>query len=206
MSRLTITAVLLIMLPLFSASGAPPKPRPLSGSGLLIIRPVPTAEPGTAATLVVYREPSVGRITELAYGTLPLLSRVIALPAGEYPVAVLGRKGNWAKIAYDEAGREGWVEMARRWRYIPWNEFLPGRSARLLQGLKKEFYSARQNPDETAAEVGIVPPLTEFRILESEGGWIRVGSGEAFSGWLRWRDSNGRFVISDTGRTAEQKD
>ncbi len=206
MSRLTVTLLLLITLPLFSAHGAPPKPRPLAGSGILLIRPAPSTETGTTATLVVYREPSVGRIVELAYDKLPLLSRAIALPAGEYAVAVLGRKGDWAKIAYDEAGREGWVELARRWRYIPWSEFLPGRSARLMQGLKKDFYTVRQKPDETSAEVATLPPLKEFRILGAEGVWIRVGAGGALSGWLRWRDGNGRFLISDTRSAAEQKD
>lgn len=205
MNRILIASLLLLLLAL-PAFGAPVKARPYAGNALLIIHPPAFREPDKPAALIVYRDPEIGRIAELTCDALPLLSRVIALPIGEYPVAVLGKKGTWLKIAYDDAGREGWLEMARRWEYIPWDEFLPGRTARLLPGLKKGFYAVRQTPDEAAAEIEVLPPEKAFRILEVMAGWVRVETGAASSGWLQWQDNGSRFLISVSERKAQQND
>ena len=42
-------------------------------------------------------------------------------------VAVLEKRGNRLLIAYDDSGRAGWLERARWWDYLTWEEFLPGR-------------------------------------------------------------------------------
>lgn len=186
---------LLMLLIASSAGGAPPKPRPFTGSGLLVIRPFPPADSGSPCTLVLYRDPGVGRIAEPACAALPLLTRVLTPSAGGFPVAVMGKKGGWMKIAYDDADREGWIEMGRSWSYLPWDEFLPGRTARLLPGLKKPLYAVRQSPSETAGEIGNLTPQETFRIMETSDGWALVRNGAAPPGWLQWRDSGGRFLI-----------
>ncbi len=207
MRLFTILSILLLLLTfgLFPAYGAPPKPRPYAGTGILIMRPPAHLETDkVAAALVVYREPAIGRIAEMAYGAFPSLAQVIVFPAGELPIAVMGKKGAWIRIAYDGAGREGWIETTRGWDYVPWDEFLPGRTARLLPGLKKQFYSLRQLPEETAAEIDILSPQATFRIVAVSGGWAQVAAGTA-SGWLRWRDGDGRLLITDCALNAQQK-
>ena len=186
-------ALLLFALPVH---GAQPKPRLYTGSGLLIIRP-PTAQgPDTSGTLVLYREPGVGRVVEPAYGELPLLRQVMEIPDGEYPVAVMGKKGLWLKIAYDEAGRSGWVEMARHWEYVPWEEYLSGRTARFLPWLKKGHYLLRRDPSPAARELDTLTTESSVRIGRVEGDWMLVTVDLQAAGWLRWRDEDGRFLIA----------
>jgi hypothetical protein len=178
-----------------SVSGALPKPRPYTGSGLLVIRPFPPATPETPCTLVLYREPGIGRIAEPSCATLPLLTPVMALPAEGFPLAVMGKKEGWLKIAYDEADREGWVEQDRNWAYHPWDDYLPGHSARLLPGLKKQWYSLRLAPSEATGEIGTLTPQETFRIDRVSDCWALVRGGTSAPGWLQWRDDSGRFLI-----------
>ena len=201
MNRNVITIVLMLLLAL-PAHGAPPTPRPYTGSGLLIIRSPASPDSDQPGTLVLYREPEVGRVAETARGALPLLTQVIVPPAGEYPVAVMGKKGAWLKIAYDQAGREGWLEMARGWDYLPWEEFLPGRTVRLLPGLKKPYYVLRRDSAPDGRELDTLTPESAVRIDRMEGDWVHVTVAPQTAGWLRWRDEGGRFLITvRSGRT-----
>jgi hypothetical protein len=189
---------LISLLMLFIASvavGALPKPRPYAGLGLLVIRPFPPATSGNPCTLVLYREPGIGRIAEPTCTALPLLTAVMAAPEDGFPVAVMEKRGNWLRVAYDDADREGWVAMDRNWLFIPWDEFLPGHTARLLPGLQKQFYPLRETPAEAAREIGALTPQEMFRISDLRDGWAKVRSGTSAMGWLQWRDSGGRLLI-----------
>jgi len=198
--RLIISLTLLLFA--LPVHGAPPMPRFYTGSGLLIIRPPATQGPDTSGALVLYREPGVGRVEEPVYGELPLLLQVMDVPAGEYPVAVMGKKGRWLKIAYDEAGRSGWVEMARHWEYISWEEFLSGRTARFLPRLKKGYYLLRRDPSPAAQELDTLTTENAVRIDRVDGDWMLVTADLHTAGWLRWRDEDGRFLITvHSGRT-----
>lgn len=180
---------LLLIVLLFCAprvQGAPAPLRPYSGIGLLWLRPDPAGE---RLNLVLYREPGLERIAEPAASTLPRL----AGSATEPVVAVAARKGAWALIAYDEAGREGWVEQPRSWDYRDWQEFLPGSEVWLLPGMKKSFYTLRAQPDDRGAERGQTGRDQRVRVLKAEGDWVLL---EEPYGWLRWRDGDGRLTIS----------
>jgi hypothetical protein len=190
-----IVSILLLLLPL-SASGALPKLRPYTGIALLLLRPAPSGDPGKPPTLVCYREPGIGRIAEPGYGNIPLLRQVVEAPPGEFPVAVLGKRGTWLKIAYDGADREGWIEMGRRWDLIPWEEYLPGRAARFLPGLKKIFYLLRNTPSMTDRTGETLAPESVVRIDRVAGDWVGVTVAPGKTGWLRWRDDEGRFLIT----------
>jgi hypothetical protein len=172
------------------------QPRPYSGSGVMIIRPLRQGRPADPAPIPFYRDPGVERIAERVVGGIPLLSSILKTPTGEYPVAVMGKKGNWMRIAYDDAGREGWVEMARWWEYTTWEEFLKGRFARLIPGLKKGVYALRAGPSETAALTGPLSGQENLRLSEIRGDWVLVISDSGLSGWLPWRDGDGRFQIN----------
>lgn len=186
---------LLFALMLFTAALPPlaqaalPKARPFTGAGLLIIRPDPSGK----ASLPLYEEPGVRRLAEMEPERLPRLP--FSVEDG-LPVAVLESRGNWVKIAYDEAGREGWLEIGRRWSYTPWEAFLRGRSARALPGLKKEFYLMKRESSEQGANGPALTPKKSFCILQVEDDWVQGLLDFSYVGWMRWRDRDGRFLIT----------
>jgi hypothetical protein len=181
------------------------QPRPLSGSGLLIIRPFNIDSPGNPAQLTFYREPGVERIAVRPVNEIPTLSSILPLPTAEFPLAVMGKRGNWMLIAYDDAGREGWVEMARWWEYCPWEDLLKGRVVRLLPGLKKDEYLLHGAPSEASPLAGPLSEMDELRLIEARGDWGRVITDSGKDGWLTWRDDDGRFLISVGEKINPQK-
>jgi hypothetical protein len=181
------------------------QPRPFSGSGVLIIRPFNSDAPGNPAQLTFYREPGVERIAVRPVYEIPTLSSILPLPAAEYPLAVMGKRGNWMLIAYDDAGREGWVEMARWWEYCPWEDLLKGRFVRLLPGQKKDEYLLHGAPSEASPLSGPLSEMEELRLIEVRGDWGRVITDSGQDGWLTWRDGDGRFRISVGEKNNPQK-
>jgi hypothetical protein len=179
-------------------------PRPFSGYGVLIIRPFNSESPGNPAKLTFYREPGVERVAVRAVNEIPTLSSILPMPAAEYPLAVMGKSGNWMLIAYDDAGREGWVEMARWWEYCPWEDFLKGRVARLLPGLEKDEYALHGSPSE-ASPTGPLSGVEELRLIEVSGDWGLAVTDSGRHGWLIWRDGDGRFRIAVGEKINPQK-
>jgi len=198
---------LLLMLLLFAtpALGAPPKSRPATGSGMVILRPPAQQQAAAGWRIILYREPGIGRIAEKSLRELPLLTQIVGDAAGEFPVAVMGTRGAWVKISYDDAGREGWVEMERRWHYTSWEDFLRGRAVRLLPQLKKGYSLLRKEPSPSAGELAPVSPDQTLRIELIQGDWLRVSLAPLTAGWLRWRDENGRFLVSIPADNGQQK-
>jgi hypothetical protein len=203
--RRILFPLLLLFLLTPPASGAPPVPRPYSGNGLLIIRATQLHHPETASRLILYREQGIGRIAEMTAAELPLLVQILGATAGEYPVAVMATKGAWLKIAYDEAGRQGWIEMEVGWQYTPWEEFLPGRTVRLLPGLKKGAGALRREPLSSAEELAHLSPAGAGRAELIQGDWLRIRIDSQTGGWLRWRDESGRFLVALPGKNGQQK-
>lgn len=180
------SAILLCALIAAHVQAAPPPPRPYSGCGILAAQPVPGAE---EAPLPVYAEPGLQRIAELGLGQLPRLAGDRQTPI----IAVHATRGNWLQLAWDSAGREGWVEAARTWEYRSWDEFLPGRVVRVLPGLKKGLYALRAAPREGSAENGALTRDQQVRVVQVASDWARL---ERPAGWFRWRDGDGRLTVS----------
>jgi len=191
MPRLRATLPLLLLLAAASTvESAPPAPRPYSGCGVLVLN---EAGEWGKGRLPLYREPGLLRVAEKGVSELPLLSG-----KGEtVQLAATARKGGLTRVAYDDAGREGWLPPSRGAEYLSWQEFLPGRSVRLLPGMKKGLYTARVAPDEGAAAVATLPREKELRVLQVEEGWARL---KAPAGWFRWRDGDGRLTIAIASR------
>lgn len=185
MRRFFLCALLLI-LGSGAALAALPAPRPYSGCGVLVLKALGSWQP---EPLVLYREPGVDRIGETKPESLPRLSGDAAEPV----LPVHERRGGWNSITLDDSGRQGWLEQARAWEYADWREFLPGRSIRLLAGLKKEWYQLRSAPDGEGKAVALVARDQQLRVVQVEEDWVRV---EAPAGWLRWRDPDGRLTVS----------
>jgi len=198
--RTAILSILVLFLCAVTTRGAPPKPRPATGKGMLVMR---TSAAG--GEVVLYREPGVGRVAEKPPAKLPLLTHVVESADGDYPTAVLGKRGAWLRIAYDEAEREGWIEMERPWRYTSWEEFLPGHTVRLLPGLKKGYALLRREPVPSAAGLAPLSPELTLKVELVQGDWLRVCFDPKTSGWLRWRDENGRFLVSLPADNGQQK-
>ena len=184
--RTLLCTLLLLLLSGGAAHPAPPAPRPYGGCGVLALKLWPGAEP---ARLTLYREPGLLRIAEYDPAALPRLAGSAAEPL----LAADARKGGWTRLAYDDAGRQGWLEQARGWQYLSWQEFLPGRTVRVLPGMKKGLYLLKSGPDESAAPIATVNRDQQVRVLQVEDDWARL---QAPSGWFRWRDGDGRLTVS----------
>lgn len=179
-------ALLMVALAAGSAYPAPPAPRPFSGCGILTLKQWGALEP---APLPLYREPGVLRIAEKSAGTLPRLAGDGAEPL----VAASERRGEWTRLSLDDAGRQGWLKQQRGWEYASWEEFLPGRTVRVLPGLKKGWYQLKGAPADAATELSSLSRDQLVQVLEVEEDWVKLARP---SGWFRWRDPDGRLTVS----------
>jgi hypothetical protein len=191
--RLIALLILCLSVPALTGAALPP-PRPDAGIGVLIIG-TGAAAPAAGQRLLLYREPGIGRIGERDVAKLPRLPVGQRSSLGGVCVAVLAKRGEWLSIAHDDAGRSAWVERERGWDYLTWEEFLPGKHARLMKGLRKTLLVARSGPEEHAAEVLQLTPERPFRIIQVEGDAAQVLVDLSVLGWIRWRDGDGRLLI-----------
>ncbi len=173
--------------------------RPFAGIGILVIRPFFTAGTGSNDPIPVYEEPGIRRIAELKATALPGLLTGLGVSPGNYAAAVMDKKGDWVKVAYDDADREGWIRMDNFWEYIPWRDYLKGCHAVLLPKLRKSDYELRAECSNTSVSLADIPPLSDFRIIELVGDWAKVLTGRSVAGCIRWRGNDGRFLIFPGG-------
>ena len=197
MYRLLVAAVLVVasMAMNLSADAAQrPAPRPFTGIGLLIAR---SAGPdGEAGPLPLYRRPGIDRVAEVRPSRLPGLETVLVTQPGEKGVVVMGVRGQWCRVIYDTADREGWLDKPRSWQFQPWEKFLKGRFVRFLPGLRKELAAVRQQAGDAAPELVTLSRGARLRVLRVEGDWAQALVETSRIGWLRWRDRDGRFLIA----------
>lgn len=191
--------VLLVTAVALPAHAAPPS-RPQAGTGVLLLRPFTPERAAELAAIPIYQEPGVGRIAEFAARKLPQLSPFLSMPAGTYAVAVMEKRGNRLRIAYEGSGRTGWLERARWWDYLSWEEYLAGGLVKLLPGLKAESYRLCAAPADKAPQLAPLSPKTALWVAQVQGDWLQAALPPATTGWLRWRDSDGRLMV----RVAEQ--
>lgn len=191
---LTILVVLVLLCPALAL--ARPAPRPETGIGLLVVRPAADSETPVSAPLIIYREPGIGRLGERSPATMHSLATVVRTAPGEYPLTVTATKLDWLKVIYDEAGREGWVEDRRLWTFVRWDDYLRGKAAHLLRGLRKPYYLLRGGPGEDAPERATLTPERQLRIIEVAGDRVQVLVDLVTMGWLRWRDEDGRILLA----------
>jgi hypothetical protein len=178
-----------------SAWSAPPKPRPLAGIGILALHPV-SLESGGAPSLTVYREPGVNRISDLEFSELPSMAPAIKASPGVSHLAVTRKKGDWVKIIFDDSGREGWLEMERGWEFREWSKYLRGGEVKLLNGLRKELYQLKATASAQSQSIGAISKEKKLLVVELDGFWMLVLVDFENSGWLRWKDDDGRLLIS----------
>lgn len=196
MARIIITFFFsLFAVPCLLAYGSQ-QGRPFAGTGLLVIRSFSPVTSATNDPVIVYEVPGIQRVAELKADDLRRFTGLPEICPDCLAVPVMGKKGTWLKIHYDDADREGWVQARRHWEYIPWEDFLTGRNAVFLPKLRDRNYLVRKEPYDNSSALTSLPPTREFRIAGLEGDWARVQVDKAAKGWIRWRGEDGRLTIS----------
>lgn len=174
------------------AYGAPPNLRPLAGKGVVI---VPAVTPHDET--IVYDSPGVRRKGSSELARLPALSSSVSRKGGETVLAAFALREGYVLVAVSASGEDGWLELRPEWRFVTWERYLAGRTVRLMTGLRETASRLRQTPAESGATVGAVsataPPLT---VSEVRDDWALVHGRETVTGWLRWRDGDGRLLVT----------
>lgn len=188
MSRV-FTIILISLLSISTAVAASPvKARSLSGMGILLISK-------EHPQLSLFKEPSIGRISEINLSTLPESQSISTSEQFKSAIVTL-KKGNWYRILYDDGEREGWIEGRSSYHFYRWEKLLANKEIILTGGLRKEFYLLHRTADSISGTIETLAKGSTLTSLNVEGDWIRVMTASQSQGWLRWRDENSRLVIS----------
>lgn len=172
------------------------QPRPLAGIGILTIRePAPQGE-NPAPSRPLFKEPGVGRIADLDMSDIPSIYPALTSPEGTIKLAVTRKQGGWVKVIFDDSGREGWLQTHRRDEFKTWEKSLKGKDVRLFHGLKKDHYQLRLYPASSSRALDTLNRDSPLRIIELDGSWMFVLVNFENSGWIRWKDDDGRLLIT----------
>jgi len=188
-----LCVVMLLLFLACSAAAAPSPPqkmRPYAGIGILLL-PISTSIP--VDPLFLYEEPALSRLGELNRSKVPLFDWIFGTSSVVQPLIVMSRKGTWLRVAYDDAGREAWLNPPRQIAFQSWDLFYKGHVTRLLPGLQKKYYQLFQQPGITP--VAALTVKQAFRVLRLEDDWVMVLTEQNSLGWLRWRDTDGRLLL-----------
>lgn len=191
--RIPTVSLLILLLAVTTACAAPsppPKMRPYTGIGILML---PLAGDDQNDPRLLYAEPGLSRLGSLHPGRIPKYDWIFGSVSSASPLIVTGRKGPWLRVAYDDAGREAWLNPTRSGTFQSWDFFLKDHVSSLLPGLQKKYYQLYQHPGRT-----IMAQLTArqfFKVLRLDDDWAMVMYGQNTLGWLRWRDEDGRLLI-----------
>lgn len=165
--------------------------RPYTGIGLLLLKVNPDKD-NIAEPLFLYEQPGIFPIGEFNAGLAPPHDWFFGADAALLPLFVMSRKGNWLEVAYDDAGREAWLNPGRRGVFRSWQIFLKGKTCYLLPGLQKRHYRMTQNPAGTKLSLS---PKDHFKIVKIENDQALVMLNSQTIGWLNWRDEDGRLLV-----------
>lgn len=176
--------------------------RPYSGIGVLLLTVAAGSEGERPEPLRLYEEPAIVRRGELNIARIPPHDWIFGANRAVPPLVVTARKGEWLRVTYDDAGREAWLNPMRRGEFQPWEAFFKGQPARLLPGLRKQYYQLFREQGQ-GASVTLTPRQT-FRVVTLADDWALVLSDREALGWLRWRDEDGRLLMGLERATANQ--
>lgn len=196
MFRTLLLCALLLATGLTVFAASPVKARPLSGIGLLTIRTEMVGGKGEAKRLILYKEPRLERLAELAVNRLPALAPALIPAEGRSCAIVTSARPGWLRIIYDEAERQGWIERPGRGEFESWEQFLPGRLITMLPGLRKDYYLVRKEASLATEPLENAVREVKLTVVRVEGDWVKVRGAAAQDGWLRWRDDNGRLTVA----------
>ncbi len=188
--RMTLFLVLCCLGQAIAAPQNPPKIRPYTGIGILLLSST-DAEP-----LYLYDEPGLSRRGALKPDAIPRYQWIFGTGSHALPLIVSARKGQWLRVAFDDAGREAWLKPVRRNASQPWDIFFKTHFSRLLPGLQKKYYKLCQLPDKNC--LSDLSPSGFFKVLRLEDDWAQIVADQNTIGWVRWRDEDGRLLMGIT--------
>jgi hypothetical protein len=198
-STLFLAALCVVVTLLLCSSVPAASDRPRAGQGVLFLRPAFPEQAEEMKTIVLYETPGIERIDVVDAARLPSLFPSVSPPSGVYAVAATEKRGNWFRVAYDDAGREGWIQARRFWDYFSWSDFLPGRFAVLLPDLRASLTEVHQEPLDDSLSLGRISPGQRMHIVEIRHEWARVRGESGLNGWLRWHDRDGKLLVAVNG-------
>lgn len=175
-----------------SSVASPPRMRPYTGIGVVVLTQ-PDNTPSQELQLQLYEEPALSRVGMLNNSRLSGNEWIFGLSEGISPLIVSGRKGDWLRIYYDDAGREAWIDPQNKGHFQSWEQFLKLQSGRMLPGLQAQYYQLLPQPG--GKLLTTLTPKQEFKVLKLENAWVMVLTDQAQVGWVRWCDDDGRLVI-----------
>jgi len=184
-------AMLLFAAIVCAASSTPPKIRPYSGIGVYVLQ---ESNSEHTEPLHLYAEPGLSRQNSLNPDKLSGYSWIFGSSRSSIPLIVMGRKGAWIRVVYDDAGREAWLNPVRSGSYQSWEHFFKSQVASLLPGLQKKYLQLYQKPGGTV--LASLRPRQFFKVLRIENDWAMILSDQSSLGWLRWRDEDSRLLIA----------
>lgn len=193
-----LVAIASVVLLLYAGVSAASE-RPRAGVGILFLRPAFTEQADELKELALYETPGIEKIAQINAAHLPSVSLSVAVPSGVYPVAATGKRGNWYRLVYDDAGREGWIQGRRYWEFYRWPDFLPGRVVKLLPGLRASLTTVHQEPLDSSPALGSIAPGQKLHVIDIRARWALIRSADGTCGWLRWCDGNGKLIIQVEG-------
>jgi len=195
--KMRATAIILLLSVAATAGSQQPvqQMRPYSGIGVLLLAPEKGSDQDTREPLFLYEEPALSRIGELDSAQAPPYEWIFSRNVSRLPLIVTARKGDWLRVAYDDAGRLGWLNPRQHGAFRPWAALLKGKSCRLLAGLRKQYYQIFRHPGKMPLIQPALPKLS-YKIVKLDGDWAMVMSDQSMLAWLRWRDEDGRLLIS----------
>jgi len=173
-----------------AASPSPQKMRPYAGIGILLL---PIDDSNSDEPLILYEEPALSRQGWLNKSKVPAFDWIFGTSSASQPLIVMARKGTWLRVAFDDAGREAWLNPPRQMTFQAWDLFFKTHVSRLLPGLQKKYYQTFQQPG--IVPVSVLTTKQPFKVLLLENDWAMVLIEQDSLGWLRWRDEDGRLLI-----------
>ena len=185
--RLVLLALLLLPLPALGASSL----RPYAGRGVLTI---PTAD--QSVDVEFYEYPSVRWKGSMPLTDFPALSPALSPEVSEIVIAATALREGSARVAVAPSGEEGWIILRPDWRYLPWERFLVKRTVRLMTDLPETASRIHQIPAKTGETVDSTATGSPLPVEEIRGDWALIMKEGNPLGWLRWRDGDGRLLVT----------
>ena len=194
-SRLIALLLILFIVSTISSTGFAatlPRMRPYTGVGLFIFAQTDNIL-AQDLQLQLYEEPGLSRVGMLNDSKRSGNEWIFGFPEGLSPLIVSARKGDWLRVAYDDAGREAWINPENKGRFHSWEQLLKRQTSHILPGLPSQYYKLQQQPG--GKLLATLSPMQVFKVLTLENDWGMVLTDQALIGWLRWRDDDGRLLV-----------
>ena len=181
-------ALIILLLACAIPALATPKMRPYSGIGVLQLSSLTVVD-----AIPLYDEPGIARCCKLDLKTAKELNAwLFGATHGPF-LLVTSQKRDWLEIEHDDAGRTGWIMPERRWSYLPWEQFLKGKRVVFLRtSPKKEIQLLPRSGATTGTPLTTKQPM---KVILVQGDWAYILLNQNSSGWIRWRDADGRLLV-----------